>query len=152
MNPSKLITLSNARGCNLSGMPRGGSPTFTIAEIGQACAGLGEPYLSAIFYRNTGGNRYYYRLKHELWSRLLNWVDRERYPRKVAGEKWTERLVCMVLEEEISPRINDMARAMVMQVSDRTWRRRFDKPHKYLAGLLDVWVGEADRHVRRKLR
>ena len=156
MNPENLVLLGTARGCThriLAGQGRG-VPDYTFVDAGWAMARLQERYQDAFMYRVAGDDSIRHRLWGAVFQAAIRLQEQESWPKRINGERYLEPFTQMLLDEERwkATQRNNFVRGAVMNVSQRTWYRRLNKPYAQLQSeTMESWCGTAWRHIRRRI-
>lgn len=141
-----------------AGEPVGGRGTaphrLTQAEAGALLAGCSEPTTAVTlwcfgfdFMRRAS----YYAVVAEACGQ---W---DRYRREYAAIQSTDELrelAALVFDEIRLPERarTKSRRARFMGVSLKVWNRRFERPHRRLAGAVDEWLSAGESAIRRNAR
>jgi hypothetical protein len=174
MTPERLMTIAQARGMSMDAIPSGARPEFTVAEVGQALAGLPvfdqERAYAAFAYRWAGDDsrrsvlyahltRAVY-LGYEENPRYIPLAEREGWPKRIREQKYMDRLVCLAILEErywftirmysLWPAL--MADSGFKDMDDELWTRRISRKYEGVREILEGWCAKARSHAARKLR
>lgn len=156
VNPENLILLCTARGCThriLTGQSHG-VPDYTFADAGYAMANLQQRYADAFMFRVAGDDSVRSRLWAAVFQEAIRLKEQESWPETINGNRYLEPLTQMLLDEERwrASQRNNHVRGAVMDVSQRTWYRRLNKPYAQLQSeTMESWCGTAWRHIRRRI-
>jgi hypothetical protein len=174
MTPERLMTIAQARGMSMDCLPSGSRPEFTVAEVGQALAGLPivdqERAYAAFAYRWAGDDSsrsvLYSHLTRAVWlgyeeqPRYVPLAAREGWPRLIREQKYMDRLVKLAILEErcwFTIRMYSlwpvlMADSGFTDMDDELWTRRLSRKYEGVRDILESWCSRARSHAARKLR
>jgi hypothetical protein len=140
-------------------------PAWSLAELGQAAAGVPQVHFMAACYALAGDRSVYWRLWDALHFTALRLRERNNWPKQVRGAEgvprfYLEQLVQLVLDEDAHPHLfnsvtatdkHPSLHAIYLQVDEQTWRRavfeRFDAVKLRYLG----WIEQAMRTMQPRL-
>jgi hypothetical protein len=165
MTPEDLITLTAGRSVQPLVAPGTGRPYWTVAEAGQACAGLEPEIFAAMLFTYAGADDCIPLLKRKLVAFASVMRQEERWPMKVRRENKTEgdyleELVGLSLFEEAQPyrfggpdgSVVAPMYLTVMNVKMRVWMDKLAHPYAVIRWRYITWLSIGRSHMRRWMR
>ena len=150
MTPRRLILICNPNSVRADGKPRGGRPSYTIADAAMAFSETSQTELAAFAYRWGGWDSEYERCLTALWR---VWGEQKERPwvAMPKDEIVALRLCALVLREE---RATQTVKSSCewMGVKKTTWHKKLRRPYIVLSQAFEMWCNEAERKAWKKLR
>lgn len=135
-------------------------PTFTVAELGQAGAGLGPIPWAAALYSFAGSQRDYWLLWTALGQNAFRLARRDRWEPRVIDRAGTLRFYWVELAELVL--LEDANWQMFrsrpniysdwINVTPQIWEKHCDSPYRSLKDIYSGWLGTARRTIGRWIR
>jgi hypothetical protein len=169
LTPEMLVTLTAGRSVQPFIVPGTGRPYWTLAEAGQAAAGLEPEIFRAMLYSYAGAEDCYRHLEEALVEFGEAFREEEEWPMQVAREDgnrsdYLRDLANVCLTEERHPwrfvkvAANNVTLAVSpfylarMKVSEATWRKRLAHPYATLRWRYITWLSIGRAHMNRWMR
>jgi len=153
VRPERLILLSMPSATAIGELP-GGTPEWTIDDLGMALQGLEPLYFAAFAYRWAADNGSRKMLEEELLREAYKIGIREKWPKLVGGKDYVARLVDMAFKEERHPSVfrAGFMWPIIMDVSPVVWERVLSRKYEAIRGMYEAWVSIAHHHMQDRLR
>jgi hypothetical protein len=136
-------------------------PKWTVAEIGQAAAGVPPIHFSAACYAFAGDRSQYWPLYNNLCGEVHRLQARFHWPIEIRDFHQIERpylkyLAKMVLDEEDSQNLFKIADSRLYSiyigVSEKTWKNEVSERYETLKLVWLGWLQRAARIIQPRLR
>lgn len=135
-------------------------PTWTTAEIAQACVGVPDIEFRAALFAFAGDRGCYWKLVEALFLEALALQARHHWPHEVKDIHGIERpylkhLAKLTLDEDSSPQLFRTAPqlySIYLHVSEKTWDREVAERFNSLRFEWLRWIGSAAASIQARLR
>jgi hypothetical protein len=135
-------------------------PEWTMAELGQAAAGVPDLLFCAACYAFAGDRSQYTALQAALLGRAINIAKREDWPMEVLDihnlpRPYIRHLCKLVLDEDANPHLFVVAPelySIYLGISERAWDDHMQGRFDSLKGVWASWLGTACGMIQSKLR
>lgn len=159
MTPETLFALADARGLTYERMASSTKPQWPLEDIALAMADMypvnerARCYAAWAWRWSRDKEQY-----QELWAGLVIATAerslRERWPRKICGEYYIEKLVDLAILEEHFwwlLRAKDLYAGM-LGVDQMIWERRYSRRYEAVRQQIEAWVGQVRSHMIARMR
>jgi hypothetical protein len=148
---------SRARGTETRSAAR---PSWTVSEIAQACAGLGDIEFRAALFAYAGDRSYYWPLWDALHAAALELRERHEWPPLILDiheieVPYLRHLSKLVLEEDANPQIFCTAPHLYpifLNVTESVWKKILAERFGALQLVWLEWLGSAAARIQARLR
>lgn len=151
------MLIGTARSVGFDDILGGGTPEWTMDDLGMAVQGLEPLYFAAFAYRwadDAGGHSM---LRAELVRAGTQMALREKWvyvPDAGSPAAYIDKLADMVLLEERHPSIFRMAFMWptIMGVGKGVWEKVLSSKYEGIRAMYEAWVSIAHHHMMERLR
>jgi len=154
VTPELLLALVSGRSIALSEPVGGRRPEWSVIEFGWGESGLPRKYAAAFRFRHARDNSVYHRLYRYLRIEAERLAWREKWKRRIAGRRYLDELVRIVLLEEI---LSNLDRTRLLMRLEDDWdegvfAREIQPKMRAIGMILDRWTAAAHEHIAYQIR
>lgn len=134
-------------------------PTWTIAELGSAAAGVPKTCFHAVCFSIAGDRSRFWALQQRLYQKAVVLQEERQWPlgvRDVHGieSPYLAHLSTLVLDEDMHYelfRVHPPLYSFYMRVTEKVWDRQLQGRFEELKLIWLGWIDEATRRIQSKL-
>lgn len=151
------MLIGTARSVGFDDILGGGTPEWTMDDLGMAVQGLEPLYFAAFAYRWAADEGGHAMLRAELIKTGKQIARREKWPKQVGTDRfgrYLHKLVEMALLEERHPSVFRMAFMWptIMDVDKGVWEKVLSNKYEAIRAMFEAWVSIAHSHMMERLR